>query len=207
MKKENAIKIITECAQDYHTYLENQNLMFLFGASENPSFFEAAFFPRHFLHLTGVDLTNKNTSGSSDFYKRALKGQLSVNDFSLATDGTTEMKLFVLPQLVKIHRSARMIRDYSFTKSLLYTEKIAGTIFACLGFIRNNKYYIPNTALKEDLRDITVKPQKRVLAIFKKPIPQPRYDEICYTAKGVDFQNLNIPIEIKHIIAFPFSKG
>lgn len=75
------------------------------------------------------------------------------------------MKLSVLPQLMKIYRSAKMVGDYSFTKSVLYTEKLVGNITASLGFVRDDKYYIPNTALKEDIRDITIKPHSRMLAI------------------------------------------
>ena len=193
MKKEVAIKAITQCAKDYHTYLENQNLLFLFGSQQKPDFFEAVFLPRHFIHLTGVEISNRKFSGSSDFYNKALKNQLSPKDFSLATNGTTEMKLSVLPQLMKIYRSAKMVGDYSFTKSVLYTEKLVGNITASLGFVREDKYYIPNTALKEDIRDITTKPQSRMLAIFRKPVEQSHYEEICYTAKGLVLQDISLP--------------
>lgn len=198
MRKEKAIKIISDCAKDYSTYLENQNLMFIFGDCDKPCFFETVFLPRNFLHLTGIKLKNKESSGSSDFYKKALKGQLSSDDFSVSRDGTTEMKLTVLPQLMKIHTSAKMVGDYDFTKSVLYTEKIAGNIHACLGFAYDSKcnYYIPNTALREDIRNITAKPQQRILAILKKHISQSVYSEICYTAKKVDFDDIKIPTEI-----------
>lgn len=191
MKKEKAIRIIANCASDYHAYLENHNLLFVFGTPQKPNFFEAVFLPRHFLHLTGVDVTEGRFSGSSDFYEKALKGKLSPDDFSLAKNGTTEMKLLVLPQLMKIHRSAKMIGDYSFTKSALYTEKLAGNVAACLGFVREDTYFIPNTALNEDIRDITGKPQQRVLAIFRKSIGQDVFRELCYVAKGVTIQDIS----------------
>ena len=193
MKKEEAIKIMTKCAKDYHTYLENKNLLFLFGSKENPYFFEAVFLPRHFLHLTGAQISKNRISGSSEFYKKALKNQLSPNDFSLTSNGTTEMKLSVLPQLMKIYRSAKMVGDYNFTKSVLYTEKLVGNITASLGFVRDNRYYIPNTALKEDIRDITTKPQSRILAILKKSKNESYYEEICYKAKGILLQDISIP--------------
>ena len=196
MKKENAVKIITECAKDYHTYLENHNLAFLFGSPQKAEFFEAVFLPRHFLHLTGVDLTGKKGSGSSDFYEMALKGQLSPSMFSFAANGTTEMKLLILPKLMKIYHSAKMVGDYNYTKSVLYTEKIAGNVSACLGFVREDKYYIPNTALKDDIRDITCRPQQRVLAIFKKPTDQYFYSEVSYIAKGIRLQSIILPAEL-----------
>lgn len=201
MDKQTAVKIITECAKEYHTYLENKNLAFVFGSPPKAEFFEASFLPRNFLHLTGVTMTNK-VSGSSDFYKKALKGRLSPNDFSVCNNGTTDIKLMVLPKLVKIHSNAKMIGDYNSSKSVLYTEKLAGNITACLGFVRDGNYYIPNTALKEDIRDITAKPQQRVLAIFKKPIKQPLYNELCYIAKGVVLEEVNMPPEIASKISY-----
>ena len=108
------------------------------------------------------------------------------------------MKLSILPQLMKIQTCAKMVGIYDHKKSVLYTEKIAGNIYACMGFIKENDYYIPNTALREDIRDISVQPQKRVLAIFKKNIPQKFYDEIpCYLAKKVDISILNYSDNLK----------
>ena len=187
MKKEQAIKIITESAKIYKENLENKNLLFFFGSEKSPEFFEASFLPRNFLHLTGVKTVEKRILGSVDFYEKCLKGKLSPSDFSFAENGTTDMKLSILPQLMKIQTCAKMVGVYDYKKSVLYTEKIAGNIYACMGFIKENDYYIPNTALREDIRDISVQPQKRVLAIFKKNIPQKFYDEIpCYLAKKVD---------------------
>jgi len=193
MKKDAAINVITTCAKEYNTYLENNNLLFLFGSQQKPDFFEAVFLPRHFLHLTGVEIAENSASGSSDFYEKALKGQLSPSDFSLATNGTTEMKLQILPQLMKIHRSAKMVGDYNFTKSILYTEKLVGNITASLGFVRDGEYYVPNTALREDMRDIAVRPQSQMLAILRKSVEQSQYDELCYTAKGLTLQNIALP--------------
>ncbi len=187
MKKEQAIKIITECAKIYNENLENKNLLFIFGMESSPEFFEASFLPRNFLHLTGVKIIDGRIFGSVDFYGRCLRGRLSPYDFSFADNGTTEMKLSILPQLMKIQTCAKMISVYDYTKSVLYTEKLVGNIRACMGFIRENDYYIPNTALSEDIRDVSVRPQKRVLAIFKKDIPQKFYETTsCYSAKKID---------------------
>ena len=187
MKKENAIKIITECAKLYNENLENKNLLFIFGAEKSPEFFEASFLPRNFLHLTGVKIFEERVGGSVDFYERCLRGKLSPSDFSFADNGTTDMKLSILPQLMKIQICAKMVGTYDFAKSVLFTEKVAGNIYACMGFVKENNYYIPNTALREDIRDISVRPQKRILAIFKKDIPQRFYPLTpCYSAKKVN---------------------
>ena len=201
MKKETVIKIITECAKSYHKNLENKNLLFVFGAPQSPEYFEASFLPRNFLHLTGVKLSPKRISGSTDFYERCLSGQLSPADFDMAQNGTTHMKLSILPQLMQLHHSAKMVGDYDNTKSVLYTEKLAGNISACIGFVRENAYYIPNTALREDIRDISVHPQKRVLAIFSKEISQELYDTLCYTAKKIEVSCLSLSEALRQKLA------
>jgi len=34
-----------------------------------------------------------------------------------------------------------MVGDYVFTKSILFIEKIVGTVTACVGFMRDGNYY------------------------------------------------------------------
>lgn len=193
MQKEDAIRIITSCAKIYNQELENKNLLFVFGSVNHTDSFEASFLPKHFLHLTGVDVSTTNFKGSSDFYEKCLKGKLSPHDFKFAQNGTTDMKLQVLPQLMKIQNTAKMVGNYNFSKSLLLTEKLAGNITSCMGFVRDDKYYIPNTALKEDIRNLTTSSPQRILATFRKPILDLQYHELCYVAKGIDFSMLNLP--------------
>lgn len=201
MKKEEAIKIITSCAKQYKENLENRNLLFIFKNEKGFDFFQAVFLPRNFLHLTGVEV-NEKTVKSTDFYEMCLKGQLSPSLFEIASDGTTDMKLSILPQIMIIYRTAKMVGEYDYSKSLLVTEKIAGSVTACLGFVRDGEYYIPNTALKEDIRDITLKPQQRIIAIFSKSKDAEKFTHLCYTAKGVNLDNITFPAVILDKIDF-----
>ena len=203
MKKEEAIRIMADCAKQYHENLENKNLLFIFGSLQSPECFEATFLPRHFLHLTGVEPVEDRVRSSTDFYDRCLKGRLRPSDFSITKNGTAEMKLTVLSQLMRVYKTAKMIGDYDFTKSVLYTEKLAGNVSACMGFIRDDKYYIPNTALREDIRDVTHRPQKRILAIYRKQVREPSYTELCYTAKGISISDVTMPEGIVNKIAVP----
>ena len=189
MKKEEAVNIITSCAKQYNTNLENKNFLFVYNDNNTVKFFETLFLPRNYLHLTGIQL-NSNIK-SSDFYERCLNGQLSASIFDLYKNGTTEMKLTVLPQIMNIHKVARMVGNYSSTKSLLITEKIVGTITACLGFVSENNFYIPNTVLREDIRDVTNRPQSRILAVFKKEIREQQYSSCTYLAKGISLDYLS----------------
>ena len=200
MQKEDAIRIMVECAECYRDELVNRNLLFVFGTLQTADQFETAFLPRHFLHLTGVGIA-RGAISSSEFYDRCIHKRLRSSDFDLPEDGIADMKLAVLPQLMHIYRTAKMVGDYDNTKSLLYTEKMAGNISACMGFVRENHFYVPNTALREDIRDITRRPQKRVLAVFRKAIKDSFYTEMCYIAKGIDSAQIRLLPEIKHRIS------
>lgn len=201
MKKEAAIRIISSCAKDYQANLENKNLLFVFGTSKNPQSFETIFSPRNFLHLTGVKINAQQINNSSDFYIKALKQVLQPTDFSFAADGTTEKKLSILPQVIRIYHNAKMVGEYNSIQSLLYTEKLAGTTVSCLGFVFDNGFYIPNTALKEDIRKITHRPQQRMLAIFRKDVESNCYQELCYKAKGIDVSSISFPAHIKTLLS------
>lgn len=194
MKKEDAIRIISSCAKEYFKQLENRNLLFLFGTVQKFDCFEAAFLPRNFLHLTGIVLHSKG--GSSSFYDKCLSGKIGSNEFSFDKNGTTEMKLMVLPQLMQLYKSAKMIGAYNNSKSLLVTDKLVGTVSACMGFVKQDRFYVPNTSLKEDIRDITAKPPQRVLAIFRKDISADLYSSLTYIAKGIDFNIISLNSKI-----------
>ena len=104
------------------------------------------------------------------------------------------MKLSVLPQVMNIHKVAKMVGDYDFTKSILFTEKIVGTVTACIGFVRDGNYYYPNTTLREDIRTVILSPQKRIIAIFSKQKNEQKYKDCTYTAKDIIFDSIKITI-------------
>ena len=143
----------------------------------------AAFIPRNFLHLTGV----RTKLGSIEFYNMAIRGRLREQDFEFMADGTTDMKLDVLPQLMNIHVSARMAGDYDYSKSLLVTDKLTGTFTAAMGFRKTGEsgVFVPNTALNTDMRLISIKPIHRIAAIFQKKKQVDKYNVLTYLAKGL----------------------
>ena len=110
------------------------------------------------------------------------------------------LKLDVLPQLMCIHITARMVGDYDHSKSLLITDKIAGTVTAAMGFKESKGIYLPNTALKKDVRDITTQAtRRRVIAILTKPRGDKLYKHLTYIAKGtfIDDDALSLIIQEK----------
>jgi len=191
MKKTEAHKIILECAGQYKINLANRSLLFVFNNAGVIQSFEVVCMPRNYLHLTGVVLTNNYRS--IDFYEMCIDKRLSPLAYEFSKDGTTQMKLSVLSQVMNIHKTAKMVGDYTHTKSMLVTEKLAGTVTACLGFIRERgkrNSYVPNTVLREDIRNVVDKPPKKVLAIFRKHKNERIYRECTYLAKDVSLETI-----------------
>ena len=143
MDKNVALKIILESCKDYKENLVNCNLLFVFGNINNPSFLETSFLGRNFLHLTGCE----TKLHANEFYNNALKKKLTKKDFELKSDGTTELKLSVLPEMMQIEKSARMLGNYNDYKWELKTDKLIGNVRACIGFVKekilNILYQIP----------------------------------------------------------------
>jgi hypothetical protein len=208
--KAEALKIIHDCAVLYKNNLAGKNLLFITILDNEAIEFETAFMPRNYMHLTGVSSQFKGDL----FYRAALNNRLSINDITLSPDGKTEQKLDVLPQLMNIHLSARMIGDYNNTRPLLIADKFAGTVTMAMGFIQINDVYIPRTALKVDMREITTQAaRRRIAVIFVKQRTETLYTHLSYIAKGmtidddiltpilhkrVDIQNLTALFPIPH---------
>ena len=155
--KPDAIKVVCNASKIYHKKLANKNFLVLYKNRSNNAVesFEALFLPRNFLHLTG--LTYINPKNSSDFYRKCLSNNLSEDDFTFKEDGTTDLKLKALPQIVNFFQMSKMTTLYSNTQPRLYTERLAGNVTACVGFIvdDNNGYYVPNTCLLQDIRTVS----------------------------------------------------
>ena len=199
IKKGDALKIILETAECYEKNLRNRNLLFLYEDKyHNIDSYEVVFEGSNFLHLTGL-IVDKSTMPAQVFYQRCLAKRLSVSDFEIAADGTTELKLEVLPQLVSTNLSARMIGNFFSNRVRLYTERIAGSVHACMGFVTDlhGQKNVPNTVLKQDVRDIT-KRANRIVLTYRKAIEEELYTEIVYSAKKYDWDKLRLPKRYKY---------
>ena len=189
--KKEVIECIHRCAVLYGANLAKKNVLFVTINEGKPTVFETVFMPHNFMHLTRV-ISNL----SSDlFYQAAFNNRLSVKNITLSKDGKTEQKLDILPQLMNIHRAAKMIGDYDNSRPLLIADKFAGTTAMALGFVNINNIFMPSTALKLDIRDITKKAARhRIAAIFIKPRQESCYTCLTYIAKGLTIEDV-LPID------------
>lgn len=160
------------------------------------------------MHLTGVKPRRRDgekveqSVPANDFYQKCLHHKLSPSDFDFSDDGTTNLKLDVLPGLICKNLRVRFIVNYNSSKPHLYTEKIVGNVKACMGFVLDStmQEYIPNTVLQEDTRDLTSRPLQ-VIAVYRKTANAERYDEITYKAKNVDWETVGYPEELQYLPA------
>ena len=184
--------------------------MFVASCENRAAYIETLFLPRNFQHLTGVK-TNLN---SEFFYESALNQRLSPLSISYSSGGMTEIKLKILRHLMSIHITARMVGDYDNSRPLLVTDKIAGTVTTVMGFLYVDGLYIPNTAMKMDVRDVTSKAtRQKVIATFVKPREETFYSHLSYIAKGVTIDDpllekiLNEKVDTRNLNAlFPIPR-
>ena len=95
MTKKQAIAIIKKCAKQYQTYLEGNQIVFVYHDEYNHSNHTAVRFHSHnFLHFTGV--SPRQGMNANGFYRAALNNRLSEHDFSFKSNHTIELKLNVL---------------------------------------------------------------------------------------------------------------
>ena len=167
MDKRGAIQIMAKSARLYHLNLEDQKILFLYGMpseirkqlqSEGHRLsaiksYEVVFHRYNFLHLTGVRVHNSGIGSAIHFYEKCLANRLTEEDIYFAKDGSTVQKLDVLETMMGIKRNAIMIGDFTDRGPKLFTEKAAGNICGCIGFVkdRNTGLNVPNTLLKKDI--------------------------------------------------------
>lgn len=223
--KKDAIRIVVQCAEKYRDNLANRSLLFICqDKHKNTSAIEFSFDASNFLHLTGLKLKNRKRSNTNkfeidntqldsnresltgeeisalDFYDKCLNHKLSENDFNFADDGTTEMKLDVLPGLLCKNLTAKMIGDFQSDKPKLQTEKLAGGVTACMGFRKNTQKtrYIPDTVLKDNIKKHT-SGQVRVIACYRKTKDDFQYSEITYVAKKIEWDKITFPADYEYL--------
>lgn len=201
--KKEALSVVFSCAPEYKNNLAEKSLLFVCtDKHKRVHCLEVTFDAGNFQHMTGLK-TDKSAITPSHFFELCMDKRLREEDFEFAEDGTTPLKLTVLPGLVKKNLSANMLGDYNMSQPKLYTEKIAGGVKACVGFVRNGGTgrYVPNTVLQGDIRQKVIHPD-RIILTYRKKRGDEKYSEIVYKAKKVDWSKIKLPEEYKYLPLF-----
>ena len=221
MTKKEALAVVFSCADEYKENLVDHSLLFLCQDKHKTTYcVEVTFDISNFQHLTGfktvrmdsessehdssdenvAQKTGKKKITAAHFFELCIDRRLSENDFEFAEDGTTPLKMKVLPSVVKKSLSANMIGFYNGLQPRLYTERIAGSVKACVGFVRDEDdgRYVPNTVLEGDIRQKVTRPD-RILVTYRKKSDTAEYSEIVYAAKKVDWKTIKVPKEYPYL--------
>lgn len=214
MTKKEAMAIVFSCADEYKENLVGRSLLFLCQDKHKKTYcLEVTFNSSNFQHLTGFktvdvasdadasdDVKPRNRIDAAHFLELCLDRRLTEDDFDFAEDGTTPLKMRVLPRAVKKNLSANMVGDYNGRQPRLYTERLAGSVQGCVGFVRDKNIgrYVPNTLLEGDIRQKVARPD-RILATYRKRIEEETYSEIVYAAKKIEWEKVSIPAEYSYL--------
>ena len=208
MDKKKVISIITRAAKLYHANLEDQKVLFVYGTPSDIKsqlekgtekivgidLYEVVFYRSNFLHLTGLKLNRRKITSAINFYSKCLDGRLSEDDFIMAKDGSSVQKLEVLENMMNIKKTASMIGNFTDFGLKLYSDKIAGNTFACMGFVEDSytSLNVPNTLLKKDIRDVSSKPQKKIYAVLSKAYSEEKYIIIEKCDSQLDLSKIDV---------------
>ena len=102
--------------------------------------------------------------------------------------------------MMKKNLSAKMLGDYDLYQPKLYTDKLAGSLSACMGFVRDggNGRFVPNTVLEGDIRT-KVKHADRIILTYRKKRIDAQYAEIVFQAKKVEWEKIVLPEEYSYL--------
>lgn len=151
--------------------------------------------------MTGIEFLDAEGNfqkNSVFFYHKCLDNTLTESEIRFKEDGTTPLKLEVLPKLVQFLHFSKMTALYNGIKPKLAVDRVVGTTNYCLGFIKDGDYFVPSSCLMEDVCRLGDNPSQ-ILAIMSKKANQsePVYKEMRYVAKGVPLNKLKISDELK----------
>lgn len=220
MTKKEAMAVVFSCAAEYKENLVDHSLLFLCQDKHKRTYcLEVTFNTSNFQHLTGFKTEEptketelegqgpeieskpkKRKMNAAHFFELCIDHRLSENDFEFADDGTTPMKMHVLPSAVKKNLSANMVGYYNGNQPKLYTEQIAGSVKGCVGFVKDKDIgrFVPNTLLEGDVRKKVTRPD-RILVTYRKKRDEELYSEIVYAAKKVDWEKVKVPAEYSYL--------
>lgn len=197
ISKGQALDILFTSARYYNENLNNRNLLFVFMTKQKQiGYIETKFKGTHFLHLTGIVVKNPKISAQR-FFDLCLDKRLSPHDFAIKKDGTTELKLSVMPQVFSKNIAGKMLGDFSSFRLKLQTEKLVGGIYAAYGFVRevhgseDKVIYVPNTLLIGDVRDF-IPTSFQILETYSKRVNDKGHKNQVYRAssKNIDWQKI-----------------
>ncbi len=204
--KEEARRIVLNCAKKYNENLLGKNLIIIYRdrVTNDICDIEVIFNKENYQHLTGLELVDKSgnliKNQSVNFYRKCIEKKLGINEFRFRADGTTQLKLSALPVLMDITKITKITGEYNNSRPYLIVHRVIGGTGFCLGLTKVNNFYVPSSALLENIKKLTNEPSQ-VLAILEKDTDQRVFSKIKHVAKGLNLKKLVLPNEIANKIS------
>ncbi len=203
--KEDARRRVLNCAKQYQQNLLNKKLIIIYRERKDNviRYIEVAFYDRNYQHLTGIELLDRDGNvlhhQAVNFYRKCIDNKLGIEEIQFKKDGTSHLKLLALPSLMDITKITKITGDYNNVRPYLFVDKVMGGVNFCLGLTKENKEYVPSSALLEDIKKLTDAPSQ-VLAIFEKDVDSDLYEKVKHIAKGLNLKNIQLPDEITDMV-------
>lgn len=194
MKKSDALQILFQSAKLYEKNLKNKNILFMYYENNNNiCFCETRFLSYNFKHLTGI----VSKFGANEFYNVCFEQRIKDSDINFRSDGTTKLKLDVLQNIMSIRTTAKMIGLYCGSRIYLKTGTLIGSVYNFIGFTQDScSYYVPNTAIKGDIRESTNSP-RQIVFICSKNITDRLYNTMDRNLKSILYSDLSPEMQEK----------
>ncbi|WP_432651171.1 PBECR4 domain-containing protein [Huintestinicola sp.] len=197
ISKQQIAGSIKKAAITYKQELLDRNILVVFGDASKPQIKEMLFEIFNFEHLTGVVSKIKAKDSKKLFFDKAVVGNLSINDFEVNKNGTSEIKSIVIEQAVMLAHTAKRIGDYNNLRPKLEADSLTGTSKWCIAFRDTGSRYLrPCSLLNDDIKNNTSNSQP-ILAVFrrKRNISNGRYSEITCIGKDINMPRLAATID------------
>ena len=198
---EEARHIVMQCAKQYKANLLDKQFILIYRDRNDNKVkaLELEFEKGNYQHLTGIEMIDEDGNirehVSKLFYSKCLNNQLAKDEIQFKKNGTTNLKLLALPVMMGIHKVTKIAGDFNYSRPYLVADKVIGNVNFCLGLRQADEYYVPVSALLEDIKQLT-NVQSQVLAILSRESGEEHYTNIRHVAKGLNLNNLTIPQDI-----------
>ena len=203
MKKAKLLPFLFQAAQDYREVLLGRQFLFIGQKAKDGPYpvLECLFRKENFMHLTGCQIAEGLSA--KNFFDLCIRKRLGFEMFTYQPDAFLKKEVF--SSVFALPYTARMMGDSGGGGNRLFTEKVAGNVCGCMGFAHDSQLhtYAPNTVLKQDVRNMVVKPVK-ILVVYEKGIGTELYPlKPVNTAKELRGKELHWPPEIACKISSP----
>lgn len=173
---------------------------------------EIVFKKENFMHLAGI-IRESIKIPLITFYDNLKLNKVSLNEFEISE--YADKKNLVFPALPKALRTIGTVGNYNYSKPYIKADKIIGntkkTYGAVLG-IREEKFkknlkliksYAPVSLLEEITENLILKnTERKILAIFEKPVNEKYYDILSYKNKDYPIENIYNNKDFYNLLTF-----